>query len=90
MRGCGHQIDAERPDVELQYARRLHRVRKHQRAFGVRDRGDLADGLYRPDFVVRRHDADERRIFPHERPQRVEIHSSEFVHRRAGDLVPGL
>src|SRR5918993_143587 len=59
------QIDAERIDVEGQRARSLHRIGMQRNTAVPGNRGNVLDRLNRTRLIVRVHDGDQARLWPH-------------------------
>ena len=82
------EIDRRCPDIEMNFSRRLHGIRMHQRTGGVCHGDDFMHGGDDTRLVVRPHDGDQRGDSrPDEIVQGVKIDTTVWVHGRGGDLA---
>ena len=58
----GHQIDAQRRDIDDDPTWRLRRVAMQQRAMAMGDRGGFGYGLDRPGLVIGQHQRHQNRL----------------------------
>jgi len=83
-------VHAERLDVDRDLAGRLDRIRVKQRAPLVRGARQLCDRLNRPDFVVRVHHRDDRRVVRERLAQRRRRDDAALVDGEQGGPPPSL
>ena len=90
VRGNGEQMHTEFAHVDGKFPRRLHGICMEDDTCFRRDLANLCNGLDRPQFVVRKHDANQNRFRTNRSPDILRIHNPFAIHREHRHLKSAL